>query len=335
MKILVSRTVTHENNLWPQGIDVIDELDYVESRFRRFPPKARGLAQRWYEFQFGLHILGRAHNYDGFALGRYGIWFPILLRLFRLKKIVVMTDTEWPGLTQGRVNRAAALASVKVCCFTRTEIDRYSSHYKIPRDKFVFVPFSVEVCDLREPTDQGYIFAGGKQNRDWPTFLEAVKGLPYPVRVFTTKKLASVPSNVSVNLVGREEYYSHMSAASCVVIPVGRESTRITGIRSWTNAMGMGKVVVVTEPLGAPDYMDQGISGFYVNHGDVDALRTSIVRVMEDQQLRERVGHAARQRALQDFSPEVFHRRIVDLLEGKEGPEAPAATPPSTTDAFR
>jgi len=84
--------------------------------------------------------------------------------------------------------------------------------------------------------------------------------------------------------------------------------------------MAMGKVVIVTEPFGAPDYMDQGASGFYVNHGDAEGLRRCIDLVMRDPELRKQVGGAARERAWREFSPEVFRRRILSLLAGEHFP---------------
>jgi glycosyltransferase involved in cell wall biosynthesis len=110
-----------------------------------------------------------------------------------------------------------------------------------------------------------------------------------------------------------------MAAASCVVVPLLAEPLRITGTTTWTAAMAMGKVVIVTEPDGAPDYMEHGVSGFYVNHGDAKALRECIVKVMEDAALRKRVGKAARERAWREFSPEVFRRRVLGLLKAAAG----------------
>jgi len=317
LRYLVTNTLTLDDDSgWPGRAEVIDEVKYVEGRFKRFRPKLRGLAARWYEFQFGLYLLRRSRKYDAFAVGRFGIWFPILQRLVRSHKPVVMMDTEWRSIQTGRVNRAAAMASIKICCFTNEEVKRYARQSRIPQSRFGFVPACFQHRDQRPATDSGFVFAGGLQNRDWRTLLEAVDGLPYAVRLFTNQQFASLPSNVSVRLVGREEYYSQMAAASCVAVPVGAEPLRINGIATWTNAMAMGKVVIATEPLGAPDYMDQGISGFYVNYGDVEALRECIIKVMSDPSLRQRVGAAARERAHKEFSPEVFKRRILALLEG-------------------
>ena len=321
MRFLVTRTISFfDDDPWGPNVDVENEAGYVNSRVDRLPLRMRNLAQRWYEFQFALRLLRRSRRYDGFAVGRYSIWFPILHRLFRLHGPVVMTDTEWKRASGGRVNRAAATSSAVVCSNTRAEIERYSRQYGIPAAKFELVPLAFQRRDIHEPaTDEGYVFAGGAQGRDWQTLVDAVDGLPYGVQVYTNNKLPRVPVNTEVHYVGRTEFYRRMAAASCVVVPLLAEPLRITGTTTWTAAMAMGKVVIVTEPDGAPDYMEHGVSGFYVNHGDAKALRECIVKVMEDAALRKRVGKAARERAWREFSPEVFRRRVLGLLKAAAG----------------
>jgi glycosyltransferase involved in cell wall biosynthesis len=170
--------------------------------------------------------------------------------------------------------------------------------------------------DIFEASDAGYVFAGGNQGRDWETLFRAVEGLPFPVTILTTRTFAAYPANVTIAKVSRQEYYRRMAAASCVVVPLLPEPLRITGTTTWINAMGTGKVAIVTEPHGAPDYMEQGVSGFYVNYGDAEGLRQCIQRVMGDAELRRRVGQAARERAFKEFSPETFRRGVLALLRG-------------------
>jgi glycosyltransferase involved in cell wall biosynthesis len=322
MRFLVTRTISFlDDDPWGEGVDVENEAGYVNSRVERFPPKLRGLAQRWYEFQFGLRVLRLSRRYDAVAVGRYGIWLPILQRLLGSRKRVLLTDTEWREVRGGRINHLAALASAAVCSNTRVEIERYSRQYDIPRERFVLVPLAFQKRDIcSETCDQGYVFAGGAQGRDWGTLVRAVDGLPYDVRVFTKDKLPRLPANTTVSYVSRQEYFQRMAAASCVVVPLLPEPLRVTGTTTWTAAMAMGKVVIVTEPFGAPDYMDQGVSGFYVNHGDAEGLRRCIDLVMRDPELRQRVGEAARARAWREFSPEVFRQRILCLLAGEHFP---------------
>jgi len=317
MRYLATRTVTfYDDDPWGDDVDLIDEKYYVENRINRLPKRLRNAGSIWYQFQFGLHLLLKSRKYDGVIVGRYGIWLPILQRIFGLDRRVLMTDTEWRELSGGRLNRWAAMASIAVTSNTQVEIERYSRHYQIPKNKFRLVRLAYQRLDQRRPTDEGYIFAGGFQARDWETFLKAVDGLPFPVRIFTQARLPCVPSNTTVELTDRRSFYDRMAAASCVVIPMKPEPLRITGSTTWTNAMGMGKVVIVTDQEGAPDYIETGISGFCVPPGDVGALRETISRVMINSSSRARIGEAARERAAEEFSPQNFRGQLLAILRG-------------------
>src|SRR5205085_7246338 len=205
------------------------------------------------------------------------------------RKRIVMTDIEWPNGGTGLVNRAAAAGSAAICCNTTAEIESYSRCFKIPKSKFHLVPMAFQTDDIRQPTDEGYIFAGGNYGRDWTTLLKAVDELPYKVKVFTSRTtLSFLPPNVTVSAASREEYHNQMAAASCVVVPVIQEPMRVTGPTTWINAMAMGKVVIVTHPEGARDYIEHGVTGFCVQQGDVSMLRQTIRIVMEDGDLRKR-----------------------------------------------
>jgi glycosyltransferase involved in cell wall biosynthesis len=224
----------------------------------------------------------------------------------------------------------AGNAASFLCCFTRAEIDRYSEHFRISRDKFRFVPLAFQLSDVDSlvPCDGGYIFAGGNQSRDWETFLRAMDGLSYPSRVFAKMgQPHSVPPNVMLGSASRSEYHAQMASASCVIVPLLREPLRITGITAWTNAMAMGKVVIVTGRDGTSDYLEHGVSGFCVDYGDVEGLRHYVRLVMQDPELRKRVGAAARERAWRDFCPDVFRRRVLNLLQEACGHDPHISSP--------
>jgi hypothetical protein len=325
-KYLVTRTRTDPLlDPWRPDVDVLDEVTYVDSRVNNFPAGLRNHAQRWFELQFALKLLLQSRKYHGFAVGRCGIWLPILLRLFRQKKPIVLTDTEWRG-GSGTINRLACLSSTAVTAFSREEIRRYCLHFRIPETKFVWQPATYTA--LIQSKDEGYIFSGGNQARDWPTFLEAVSPLAWPVRLVTSSSFSfgPLPSHISVSgPVKPQEFHRIIANASCVVVPTLAEPLRITGMTTWVAAMALGKVVICTEPLAAPDYFVHGVSGFCVDHNDVTGLRKTINMVMQDEQLRSKVGRAAREHALREFSPESFRQRILRLLDTAEKPSSDVA----------
>lgn len=77
-------------------------------------------------------------------------------------------------------------------------------------------------------------------------------------------------------------------------------------------AMSRGRAVIGTRPGGHEDMIDDGENGLLVPTGDADALARAMSRLIEDASLRERLGAAARNRAL-DFTPEVVMPQIEDL----------------------
>lgn len=312
-KFLVARTVSfRDRGNWRLNVDVVDEWGWIQDRERRFPP-------RWLALAYGLKLLWLSRRFDAVAVGRFGLWLPVLQRLLGIKRPVVITDVEWWGRTTGwgLMNRWAGNAASFLCGFSRVEIERYSRYFKIPHEKFRVVPMAFQQTDLDgcSVTDGGYIFAGGNQGRDWKTFLRAVEGTDYPVRLLThIAGTDSVPPNVTIGAASRLGYNAEIAAASCVVVPLLPQPLRITGITTWVNAMAMGKVVIVTDPDATADYIEDGVSGFSVPPGDYEGLRRCITRVMEDAQLRRQVGAAAKERAWREFSPEVFRRRVLALL---------------------
>ena len=66
-------------------------------------------------------------------------------------------------------------------------------------------------------------------------------------------------------------------------------------------AMALGKPVVASAEGGPTEVITPGIDGLLSPYGDPDALAQSILQLLDDPELRSRVGSAARERA-QDFT---------------------------------
>ncbi|MDK9705918.1 MAG: glycosyltransferase [Desulforhopalus sp.] len=316
MNKYVCRTVTFDSeSSWGDDVKIINERGFVNSRVARFPIFLQNIIRRWFQFWFACKMLLQTPKFSSIAVGRYGLWVPVLSKILRLKRNIVLTDVEWPKVKHGYLNRLAAQGSRYLCCFTTEEIRRYSLQYKIKIDKFKLVHAPFDERNLFKTKDGGYIFAGGYQSRDWDTLIAALKDTPYIVKIFTKEIIIPWNSNVSIEHSSSEEYYRAMANASCVVVPIKPEPMRITGMMTWTTAMAMGKTVIVTEPLGAPDYMVHELSGFVLNYADVESLRCCVEQVMSDKELRNRIGLEAKKRAWIQASPQVFRNKILDLLE--------------------
>ena len=62
-------------------------------------------------------------------------------------------------------------------------------------------------------------------------------------------------------------------------------------------AMAAGKAVVATAVGGTPELIDSGVTGFLVPPKDAGELESALSRVIEDPDLRKKVGEAARSRS--------------------------------------
>jgi glycosyltransferase involved in cell wall biosynthesis len=88
---------------------------------------------------------------------------------------------------------------------------------------------------------------------------------------------------------------------------------------SLLDAMAAGKPCVGTQVGGIPEVIDDGATGLLVPPHDPPALATALIRLLEDVELRRRMGRAALVRVAERFSVERMvdgtieaYRRIVD-----------------------
>jgi glycosyltransferase involved in cell wall biosynthesis len=86
-------------------------------------------------------------------------------------------------------------------------------------------------------------------------------------------------------------------AAAVSVIPSLEEGFGIPA----AEAMGCEVPVVATDAGGLPEVVEHGVTGLVVPRGDSAALAGAIGSLLDDAELRRRMGHAGRERALRLF----------------------------------
>ena len=93
-------------------------------------------------------------------------------------------------------------------------------------------------------------------------------------------------------MVARQELYALMERASVVVCPSRRDGLPVV----CAEAMAHARPVVASAVGGLPDMVRDGETGLLVPPGDPVALRAAIDRLLADDDLRRRLGRAARSR---------------------------------------
>jgi glycosyltransferase involved in cell wall biosynthesis len=214
------------------------------------------------------------------------------------------------------VLNAASCALVQ----TNKTVEQFSEALRVPRDKFVFVPYHATITANRkqDPPTQDYVFAGGDGNRDYPNLIEAVRGLRVKLIIAALHRHhfngIEIPLNVEIVTVSPEEFTRLMAGSLFAVVPMQRGLEHAGGQQTYINAMTMGKAVIVADDSGAEDYVESGVTGFVVPAGDVAAMRRAIAELIEDPDRTRDMGSHARRAAAQ-FTPDRFFEHVFAICQ--------------------
>lgn len=106
-----------------------------------------------------------------------------------------------------------------------------------------------------------------------------------------------------------DEPWGHLAAMDVLVLPTLREGFPNVVLE----AASAGVATITTRATGAVDSVVDGTTGLLIDVGDAVALADAIVRLLDDEHERRRMGEAARQRARSEFAPERIWRGLDEL----------------------
>jgi len=199
-----------------------------------------------------------------------------------------------------------------------TGTDRKEYQELLPGTPVVRIPNAVG--PVRQPPaqrEEGLVVAAGRlvgqKGFDLliPAFRQVVDRYPdWRLRIYGTgpKKdrlrelLKEHKLGDNVTLMGRTERLDEeLAKASFYVLSSRFEGLPMVMIEAMAQAL---PVVAFDCPTGPADVLTSGVDGLLVPPKDVDALAAAMVRLIEDRELRERIGAAAIVTA-RDYTPEV------------------------------
>jgi glycosyltransferase involved in cell wall biosynthesis len=185
-----------------------------------------------------------------------------------------------------------------------TDPETFAKEFGIPKEKFHYHHYHTTRENFEfEVRNDGYIFAGGNGARDYKTLIEAVKDINYPVFIATTlpdiPSLAREWSHITVKGLPGDEFYQKMAACRFLVECHDPQFLRTAGHQTMLNAMWMGKPVVLADKRSALGYIVNEEEGLVVEAGDVEGVRKSIFRLLNDSELEARIAQNAMKKAQQ------------------------------------
>jgi glycosyltransferase involved in cell wall biosynthesis len=151
--------------------------------------------------------------------------------------------------------------------------------------------------DVGPPDDPPHVLFVGRlsEEKGILEFLAATAGIPRVI-VGDGPLRDRVPD--AVGFVPPRDLGPYYERAAIVACPSRREGYGVVA----REAMAHGRPVVASSVGGLVDAVEDGVTGLLAQPRDVPALRAAVERLLEDGELRDRLGVAARARAYETYS---------------------------------
>jgi glycosyltransferase involved in cell wall biosynthesis len=270
-----------------------------------------------------------------------------------LRKRVIFTAHGW-AFTEGRglmarkllalAERLAAKITLKIICVSRHDRE-LALQWKVARPEQLVVihngidpePFlEADGASLRkelELHDEPVLTFVGRlaPPKDPLTLIDAVKRLSKGILLVVGggELRSQVESHITENhlekrvkLLGQRSDIPQILEASDVFVL----SSRWEGLPyTIIEAMMAGLPVVATKVGGVPELVENGVTGFLVPPKDPETLAQALQKLIEDPELRKRMGRAGREKALREFTldrmlheTERVYREVLEEIKAKE-----------------
>jgi glycosyltransferase involved in cell wall biosynthesis len=171
-----------------------------------------------------------------------------------------------------------------------------------------------------------YVFAVGRESRDYPTLEMAAALLPQVrFRVIASGWAPHAGFDKATNLAGGASNMTVETGLSYEQLRGGYGQARLfvapldgvdyaAGVTGICEAMSMGRAIVASDSPGIRDYVKHGVSGLVVPVGDAKAMAAAIGELWNDPERCARMGAHNRSWVEEDMSVDRYAERVAGLL---------------------
>ncbi|AXA91842.1 glycosyltransferase family 1 protein [Massilia sp. YMA4] len=183
--------------------------------------------------------------------------------------------------------------------FSQGEARNLTGTVGIPSESVYFHLWRQALYGAADPasiTDDGSVFAGGYSNRDYDLLLRAMQDMPTPLNIVASERNAIDQQLRPATTVYRdlpEAEFELLLARSRVVAMPLRSQGEACGQSVLLRVLRNGKPLVTTRHESIEAYLGTDYPGF-VKHDDVDSMRTTLQRALDDAAFRETLAAAIR-----------------------------------------
>jgi glycosyltransferase involved in cell wall biosynthesis len=304
-----------------------DIADYASMEADRHPlvKAARRIGR---DAALGMHGFLRARDYDVIFSNGENVGIPLALP-FALRRArprhVVIGHRLSPGKKRFLM-RALHPQMDGIFVYSALQKTYAETVLRIPSNKLHLIPFHADTRFFQpvpRANVERRISSAGLELRDYPTLIEAVRGLDVDVRLAAASPWSKrrnettdrvLPPNVSARGYSYHELRDLYASSLFVVVPLYDNDFQ-AGVTTMLEAMAMGKAVIVTRTKGQRDVIQDGINGLYVPPGDPRALREAISRLLASPDQAAKLGANARRTIESEMSLDLWAERISRVVQ--------------------
>jgi glycosyltransferase involved in cell wall biosynthesis len=274
-----------------------------------------------------MHGFLRANAYDAIFSNGENVGIPLaaLFATRRQRPAHVVIGHRLSPTKKKPFMRALHRYIDAIFVYARTQLAYAESVLGIPAAKLHLIPFHADARFFHPGSDaavRNRISSAGLEWRDYPTLIEAVRGLDVEVCLAAASPWSkhqnetagrALPSNVSARSYNYRELRDLYASSRFVVVPLYDNDFQ-AGVTTMLEAMAMGKAVIATRTRGQRDVIEDGVNGVYVQPGDAAALRASIIDLMVHPEKAARLGANARMTIESKMSLDRWAERIATVI---------------------
>lgn len=259
---------------------------------------------------------------------KLGLPLAILMKITR-SRVPHIGLFGWPAIgNKGRLLKYFHPQFDRIIMWSTVQHEKVIKELGVPASKIVLIKWPVDQQFFRpmsRATDM--ICAVGSEMRDYPTLVEAMRGLPITCHIAAgtlikkntrwekaVQDKRALPANVTVGRKTPLEIRELYARSRFVVIPLLPTETD-NGITCILEAFAMGKPVICSRTRGQVDVIEEGRTGIFVPVGNSTALQQAIVELWNNPGRAEEMGKNARAYIEQHATLDRFVQHVREIVE--------------------
>jgi glycosyltransferase involved in cell wall biosynthesis len=165
--------------------------------------------------------------------------------------------------------------------------------------------------------NEGYVFCGGSNGRDWNTLVKVASLLPdiHFVIVGPNKNILGekYPTNIDFKYdIPYSQFNQLMTNCSLLALPLNTEAP--AGLIVLFSAGLLSKAVVTTNNVTMREYIESGVNGILVDKGNSTILAEEIKLLFLDANKQKEYGKELFNKVKQLGSPNAYVKQLIEII---------------------